>query len=221
MTVMARRQPPDSWISQTHVDIGALAQRVTGLENGIQDIRGALGDLSKKLDAKPTNWWGIIGGLMAVLTVIGGSIGFLISPINTSLDRHERDISRMIQSNVGRSEYSKDHDEMSRWLESLRDRLRSDEDVAITRREFDTLARHLDEEIATATRLHSEMAARFEKSAEQMTSQAASRSEMVESARRTDDRVSSLASGLNELRHDFYMGRSPSAFGTAGKSDAR
>ena len=181
---------PEGW-QQAHVDIGALAQRVTGLEAGMQQIQGAIGDLSKKLDAKPTNWVGLISVLAAVLTVIGGAIAMLMSPINGDLSRHEREIARLGETLVGREEYKQHHEELARWLENLRDRVRADEDLAVTRREFDALAKRVDDENAVRSRGDAELSARLAK-------------EIEELARRDDERTTTVANGLHELQHDFY-----------------
>ena len=204
-----RRPPPEEWLSQTHVDLGALAQRVTGLENGHSEIRGAIGDLAKKLDAKPTNWWGVIGGVMAILTVIGGAIGFLITPVNGTLSRHEQDIAHWAQMTITRPEYVKDHEELIKWLESLRDRIRVNEDVSVSRREFDTMAKRLDEEVVTRTKSDEEATDRIEKSLERLEASVATRADFAESNRRTDDKVNMLASSLNEIRRDFYAAKQP------------
>ena len=204
-----RRPPPEEWLSQTHVDIGALAQRVTGLENGLSEIRGAIGDLAKKLDAKPTNWWGIIGGLMAVLMVIGGAIGFLVSPINGTLSRHEQDISHWSQTAITRPEYAKDHEELIKWLESLRDRIRVNEEVLVSRREFDTMAKRIDEESASRAKSDGETIERVEKAIDRLEVGVAMRSDVAESNRRTDDKVNMLATSLNEIRRDFYAAKQP------------
>lgn len=179
--------PQEAW-QQAHVDIGALAQRVTGLESGLQEIRGAIGDLAKKLDSKPTNWWGIIGGLMAVLTVIGGAIGMLMSPVNSDIARHEIAISHIAETAVHRSDYLRDREETERWLGSLRDRVRFNEDRGVFKDDLD----------------------RVEKSLAKLAESAATKSDLADDAHRTDERLTTIAAGLNELRHDYYVNRPPS-----------
>ena len=192
MTQAARKRGsvPD-WQDSVHVDIGALAQRVTGLEAGMQQIQGAIGDLSKKLDGKPTNWYGIIGVGATVLSVIGGAITMLISPINADLNRHERDIVHIGESVVGRSEYTRHHEELARWLENLRDRVRADEDIAVTRREHDALSKRLDDEASSRLRGDAAIVDQFTKS-------------MEADEHRTDERINTIANGLHDLQHDFY-----------------
>ena len=175
---------PDAW-QQAHVDIGALAQRVTGLEAGVQDIRGAIVDLSKKLDAKPTNWWAIIGGMMAVLTVIGGAIGMLMSPMNGNIERHEREIAHIADTAVNRADYLRDREESERWISSLRDRTRFNEDRGVFKSDLD----------------------RIDKALAKIVDASATKTDLADDARRTDERISAVASGLHDLQHDFYTNR--------------
>ena len=175
---------PEAW-QQAHVDIGALAQRVTGLESGVADIRGAISDLSKKLDSKPTNWLGVISGLVAILTVIGGAIGMLMSPVNSMLDRHERSIEHIAQTAINRTDYIRDHDENERWITSLRDRTRFNEDRGVFKDDLD----------------------RIDKALTKLAESAASKADLADAARRTDDRINTVANGLHDVQHDFYGAR--------------
>jgi hypothetical protein len=174
------------------VDIGALAQRVTGLENGVQDIRGAIGELSKKLDSKPINWWGIIGGIMAILTVVGTAIGMLMSPVNYALERHEREIEHVAQSSVDRADYLRNREETERWVGSLRDRTRFNEDRGVFKEDFS----RLDQALA------------------KLSEAAASKADLSDASRRTDERINMVASALHDLQHDFYA--RPAASAPAG-----
>lgn len=176
--------PEQAW-QQAHVDIGALAQRVTGLEAGVQEIRSAIGDLAKKFDAKPTNWWGIIGGMTALLTVIGGAIGMLMSPVNGTLDRHEREIGHIVETAVNRADYIRDREETQRWLESLRDRQRFNEDRGVFKDDLD----------------------RLEKLVTKLTESSATKADLSDEQHRTDERVNTLAAALHELQHDFSTSR--------------
>ena len=182
---LPRQPPPEAWQLQTHVDIGALAQRVTGLETGVQEIRGAIGELSKKLDAKPTNWYGIIAAQVGLLTVIGGAITFLVSPINASLERHERDIARISENAIHRSDYLRDAEQNERWLGSLRDRVRYNEDRGVF---ADDLGR-------------------VEKELSKLADMAATKTDLADDSHRTDERISALSAAINEIRHDVYVGR--------------
>ena len=176
--------PQEAW-QQAHVDIGALAQRVTGLEAGVQEIRGAIVDLSKKLDSKPTNWWGIIGGLTAVLTVIGGAIGMLMSPVNGSLDRHEREIAHIAETGVHRDDYARDREQTEKWLGSQRDRMRFNEDRGVFKDDLE----------------------RVERALAKLADTAATKADLADDVRRTDERINTLANGLHDLQHDFYASR--------------
>ena len=185
MATPPRPMPPDAW-QQAHVDIGALAQRVTGLEGGVQEIRGAISDLSKKLDAKPTNWFGIISAQVGVLSVVGGAMALVMAPRDASIERHERDIARISENAVHRADYLRDAEQNERWLGSMRDRLRFNEDRGVFKDDLD----------------------RVDKAIAKIADAMAAKSDLADDARRTDERISALSAGLNELRHDFYMGRS-------------
>ena len=205
-----------AWSESVHVDIGALAQRVTGLENSVQDIRVGIQDLSKKLDTKPTNWIGVISALVAVLAVVGGAIAFLIAPINDSLSRHERALEHVSTTALSRPEYTEHHQELERWITNLRDRMRADEDVAVTRRDVDAIMKRIDEEVATRIRNDSEVLAHLGKDVDRLSATSVTRAEMDADSRRTDERINTLGSGLHDLQHDFYTsGHSPAAISPA------
>jgi len=174
-----------AWAEQSHVDISALAQRVTGLENGVQDIKGIITELAKKLDARPTNWFGIIGAQVGVLTVIGGAITFLVNPINSDISRHEHEISHIAESAINRSDYLRDREETERWIGSLRDRQRFNEDRGVFKDDLD----------------------RLEKLVTRLAESAATKADLAEDQRRGDERINTLAGALHELQHDFAASR--------------
>ena len=89
--------PPPT--DQVHIDLGALAQRVTGTERAIDDVNGRLdtlgtqintlsssfGDqmrflgekIDKRLETKPTNWIGFAtaaAAIIGVMLTIGGAV---------------------------------------------------------------------------------------------------------------------------------------------------
>ncbi len=184
--------PQENWQQQHHVDIGALSQRVTGLESIISDIRLAIGDLSKKLDAKPTNWWGIIAGIVALLSLIGTVFLQAMAPVNASLDRHEREIGHIADSAVNRADYLRDREESERWTSSLRDRQRFNEDRGVFKDDLERVER-------TIARTMDTMAKGIEGSA--------TKTDLANDARRTDERINTIASALHDLQHDFYSAR--------------
>lgn len=176
-----RAAAPEAW-QQAHVDIGALAQRVTGLENVVEQIRGAISDLSKKLDGKPTNWLGIIGAQVGVLTVVGAAMSMLLSSRDASIDRHEREITRILETAVNRTDYLRDSEQKDHWMESLRDRIRFNEDRGVFKDDLD----------------------RVDKTIAKLADAMATRSDLTDDAKRTDERINSLATGLNDLRREVY-----------------
>ena len=93
--------PPPA--DQVHIDLGALAQRVTGTERAIDDVNGRLdtlgtqinsmassfGDqmrflgekIDKRLETKPTNWQGFIVAAAAIVGVVMSIIGAILVPV--------------------------------------------------------------------------------------------------------------------------------------------
>lgn len=91
---------------QTRVDIGALEQRVYGVEQGLQNILSQIGGLSTKLDERGRPQYSLlisIGGLL--LGVIGSLSYTVITPITTDIGRLERGIDRLIDNTVSRREF--------------------------------------------------------------------------------------------------------------------
>ena len=196
---------PQRWSEQAHIDLGALSQRVTGLEGRIVDIGTQIGDLSRKLDGRPTNWWAVIGGIVSLLTLIGIVFGQAIAPMNYNIDRHEREIAHIAETSINREDYLRDRAENERWLASLRDRMRSDEDNAVTRREIDALSHTLNDATAARDKVLDAAIARVDKEIDNLLDTYAEAKTVADQFQHTDERINTIVGGLNEMRHDFYL----------------
>ena len=195
---------PQRWSEQAHIDLGALSQRVTGLEGRIADIGTQIGDLSRKLDGRPTNWWAVIGGIVSLLTLIGIVFGQAIAPMNYNIDRHEHEIAHIAETAVNREDYLRDHNQFNQWLESLRDRVRHDEDNAVKQQQVDTLTQTWEARTTARDKVIDAEIARIDKEIDNILDTYAEAKTVDDQFKRTDDRMNSIVGGLNEMRHDFY-----------------
>ena len=148
---MATRRTPN-W-EQALAFNAATEQRVINLEHVVTDIRGAISDLSKKMDTKPTSVWIIMSSLGGILAVVGVAIGLLLAPRDASIERHEHEIGKIADTALTRDDYFRNHETLvqqvkdlnaalieqvkeqdaryDRWNSSLRDRLTADEKSAV------------------------------------------------------------------------------------------
>ncbi|MDE2106274.1 MAG: hypothetical protein KGL39_54140 [Patescibacteria group bacterium] len=134
----SRRNPrQEAWVEQAHVDIGALAQRVTGLEGAIASVVDQIHDLAKKLDTRPTNWYGVIAGVGVILTLGGGFFYQAIAPVNSEILRNSTHIDKLtdvISKMAGEVEWKTDVRDYERQArieaQRLADRQRADEGAA-------------------------------------------------------------------------------------------
>jgi uncharacterized coiled-coil protein SlyX len=127
--------PSASNWERTHIDLGALAQRVTGTENSIDalshqftaqfsELSRAIAEQMKsinvKMDAQQnaysssrgTNWYAFASAAAAVAGVIGALVLALKAPTDQSIERLERDlgqltavVGQLTQASVSKSDY--------------------------------------------------------------------------------------------------------------------
>ena len=198
-------------IWQSQVDIGALTQRVTGLEASVNGIVDSIRDLSKKLDSKPTNWWGLVGGMVGIFSVGGGAVTMLLSPVNGSIERHEHIITHIAESAINRDDYIRDRGETERWISSVRDRLRSDEDVAVSQKQLGELEKRLDERYKITTEFitetikrghesNKELISELEKHIATIDAQQVKRPEIEAANHSQDDRIATLSIRMNTIQ---------------------
>lgn len=77
-------------------DIGALDQRVLGLEQAVQSISSQIGALSTKLDERGRTQWPTLITAGAFLLAITGGLGTLaLRPIEANQMRHEHRLDKL------------------------------------------------------------------------------------------------------------------------------
>ena len=202
--------PRQGW-SQAHIDIGALAQRVTGLENAIGNVGEQLRDISKRLDSKPTDIWKIVGGIVGILALVGAFLLQGKAYIDADLDRQERDISHILDTSVSKDDFRRSQDGQDSWLANLRDRARADEEIinvdriALARLEGATTERH-----ETYLRDHAALMARVDSIDSSLIKRPEIEAALLSQRELTtltnaasNSRIDAVIGSLNELRHDF------------------
>src|SRR5277367_6206953 len=130
---------------RAHSDIEVVKSRMTSLENSFIGFGEQLRDISKRLDAKPTDIWKIVGGIVGILALVGAFLYQGKAYIDSTLERHDREIGRIIETAVTRDDFREYKHETNEWLANLRDRLRLDEDNAVSQRQITELKDRLDE----------------------------------------------------------------------------
>jgi hypothetical protein len=87
--------------TKTRFDIGALEQRVYGVEKAVGEIRDYLASLSTKIDERSRTPWATLiacGGFVLALISAVGVLAY--APINVELARHESLIAQFQQRYV-------------------------------------------------------------------------------------------------------------------------
>jgi hypothetical protein len=87
--------------TKTRFDIGALEQRVYGVEKAVGEIRDYLASLSTKIDERSRTPWATLiacGGFMLALVSAVGVLAY--APINVELARHENLLAQYQQRYV-------------------------------------------------------------------------------------------------------------------------
>lgn len=80
----------------TQIDLGALNQRVTGLERSIHDIATQLGALSTKLDERSRTPWAVLIAGAGFMLLFMSTIGVLAyRPIDQEQNRQAADIREL------------------------------------------------------------------------------------------------------------------------------
>ena len=135
---MSSAPPP---ADQVHIDLGALAQRVTGTERAIDDVNGRLdglgtqlnglatsfgdqmrflGDkIDKRLETKPTNWIGFATASAAIVSVMLAIGGAVMVPVFGDL----REFGESIKSVQDKAAPEKELEQASRAATQRADKL--------------------------------------------------------------------------------------------------
>ena len=76
---------------QARYDIGALEQRVSGVEKGLGDLSSLISSLGTKIDERSKTPWVTFLAALTFLLMFVTAIGAAVyQPIRGDLDRHER-----------------------------------------------------------------------------------------------------------------------------------
>lgn len=76
---------------QARFDIGALEQRVYGVEKAVNDISSSIAALSTKIDERSRTPWATLIAAAGFLLLFMSTVGVLAyRPVQSDLDRHER-----------------------------------------------------------------------------------------------------------------------------------
>lgn len=82
--------------SKARYDLGALEQRVFGLEKALNDISSSIAALGTKIDERSRTPWMTLISAFGFLLAFMTTVGFLAyKPIESDIARHERTIEKM------------------------------------------------------------------------------------------------------------------------------
>ena len=102
----------------------ALAQRVTGLEDGMKSIVSAVNGLAEKLDRKGQTPWPVIWSAASVVVAVLGGAGVLAyRPIDDGMSRIEAELQLMRVQVVPRGEHERSWRVADRDLAKVEKRL--------------------------------------------------------------------------------------------------
>lgn len=211
MPVRNGRRLPPNWHEQNHIDIGALSQRVTGLEDALGDIRDSLNTISKRIDAKPTNWWQVIGGVVGLLTLVGAFLYQGQQPVNFELARHDRELEKFADTAVSKDDFRTVLDLEQRRAASLdAASAKTADELEAARNEVARLEGASEERHAEYLRNYAALETRVAavdanliKRPEIESLVSALRGQVDLANTGLNDRITSVISSVNELRHDF------------------
>jgi chromosome segregation ATPase len=228
--------------SQVNINLGALAERVAGTERNINALGEQLGrlqqdtsaqfsnlassvsaqmhEVSAKIDAqannyassRATNWTAFFSTAAAVGAFILTLGGMAIWPITTNLNAVTIDLKDISKAALQKEDFRAYAQETSGWISNLRDRLRADEDGSVSQRQFAEFRERVDERSHTASEEAKAEHSRLERRIDELSAVAATKAEVSDDTRRTDERFTALNGYLGELRHDYAT-----AFSTALK----
>ena len=222
-------QPRSNWQQEHHGDLGALRERVSGLErassnlsdqvaNNQRDTARQIETLQSNLSAqirdmsssyaaaKSTNWGTIIAAA-GFIVLLGGAV---LTPILGDLNKLSDTMEKLSDKSERKDDFKKSWDELNSWASSLRDRLQLNENhdvetkVALARMDGMENERH-----ETYIRDHYALIARVDaidnsliKRPEIEAAFDAQKSLTTLTTSALSSRVDAVIGSLNELRHD-------------------
>lgn len=90
---------------QSRHDVGALEQRVYGVEQSLQAISQQIGALGSKIDDRARTPWATLASFAGVMVIVLGAFGTVIyRPIDLEQTRLRADLNEVAKSSVARSE---------------------------------------------------------------------------------------------------------------------
>src|SRR5271156_972669 len=95
---------------RAHSDIEVVKSRMTSLENSFIGFGEQLRDIGKRLDSKPTDIWKIVGGIVGILALIGAFLYQGKAYIDADLDRHDREIGRLMETALSKEDFKTEAD---------------------------------------------------------------------------------------------------------------
>jgi hypothetical protein len=224
------------WRQQQHDDFGAISARVASTERGIvaldgrleafgrdttarfnsisQSISDVFDKLSIKIDAvntssvasRSTNW-GTICAAAGVVLAFGTAI---IVPIMSDLKDVSAQLQKVSEESVKKDDFREYHDDTAKWLTSQRDRLRTDEDSAVSQRQLEELKERQDERYRITEDANKTLFSRTMERLDALDAQLVKRPELQ--AIHDDDttRINTLADGLHDLQSQIEGAFPPS-----------
>jgi len=227
--MMARQtvgQPP---ANQLHIDLGALAQRVTGIENAFSSfadsVSSQIRDLGTKIDAqgtsfaasRSTNWTSFISATAAVVAVLITIGGAIIWPLISDLNKVSATVSK-IQDN-----YAKTADVITA-MDRNRDRIARLEanitalDTAkIDVREHEEFKTRIDAGLRDETSARKETGLAIERALRELDSQLVKRPEIEASNKALGQRIDVMATHYDALQKQVNDALAGAVNGLAAK----
>lgn len=196
---------------RAHSDINVLAQRVTGIENSLAGVQTSLQNLADRLATKPTDIWKVIGGVVGLLGLIGAFLYQGKAYIDSTLDRHDREIGRLAETALSKEDFKAEVDLQQRRnlaMQAASEKISGD--LAQTRIDLAHLEGASTERHQEYLRDHTALSARVDaidnnliKRPEVEAALGANKDLTTLTNTATNNRVDAVISSLNELRRDF------------------
>ena len=221
--------PRQTFERQTHVDLGALSQRVTGTEKAIGDMSAAIaslrqetatqinsvaenlsrqiGDVGKAVSeqgrsfsaSRSTNWTTFAGAAAGVIGVMVAIGSQALSPIYGTQGRHEDEIREIYRTSVTKDAEQQDVQRAILRMNKIDDRI----DTKVGRNEYDELKDRLNERYAITHEQTLRDVTRLDKSIDQVDANLIKRPEIQALVDNLGNRIDALSRNAEDLRRDF------------------
>jgi hypothetical protein len=231
VAVRRSRRVVNSYVSdhQHHSDLGALRERVSNAERGIDNVSDQVAtlqrDTARQIEnlqtslssqirdvsssfaaSRSTNWGTIIAAVMGVV-VLGGAV---LTPIMSDIGKTAEALEKLSDKTVTKDVFQRGQDDQNNWLANLRDRTRADEELISTARiEFARFEGRTIEQHETFLKEHALLIAHVDaldgnliKRPEIEAALGSARELTTLTNSAMSARVDAVISSLNELRHD-------------------